>query len=130
MRHERSVLMTLQSFKRRTRAAVLLATAVLVAASAYVALAKDGDSDNGRGPAAYTIALFGDMPYNALGRSQYPSLLADINRSHVNFSVFDGDLKSGGDGSCSNSLYTTAIDDFNTLERPLVWLPGDNDWTD
>jgi hypothetical protein len=33
------------------------------------------------------------MPYNALGRSQYPALLADINRSDVAFSVFDGDLK-------------------------------------
>jgi hypothetical protein len=48
----------------------------------------------------------------------------------VAFSVFDGDLKAGGDGPCSDSLYTTAIANFNTLERPLVWLPGDNDWTD
>ncbi len=23
-----------------------------------------------------------------------------------------------------------AISQFNTLERPVVWLPGDNDWTD
>jgi hypothetical protein len=74
--------------------------------------------------------LFGDMPYNALGRAQYPNLLADINASHVAFSVFDGDLKAGGDGPCADSLYTTAIANFNTLERPLVWLPGDNDWTD
>src|SRR5262249_6724678 len=33
-------------------------------------------------------------------------------------------------GPCSDSLYTTAIQNFNTLERPLVWVPGDNDWTD
>jgi len=50
--------------------------------------------------------------------------------SNVAFSIFDGDLKAGGDGPCSDSLYTTAIAGFNTLERPLVWLPGDNDWTD
>jgi hypothetical protein len=70
------------------------------------------------------------MPYNALGRSQYPALLDDINASHVAFSVFDGDLKAGGDGPCSDSLYTTAIDNFNTLREALIFLPGDNDWTD
>jgi hypothetical protein len=84
----------------------------------------------GRGPETYTIGLFGDMPYNALGKSQYPSLLADVNQSNAAFSIFDGDLKAGGDGPCSDSLYTTAIANFNTLERPLVWVPGDNDWTD
>jgi hypothetical protein len=83
-----------------------------------------------RGHEHYTIGLFGDMPYNALGRAHYPNLLADINESHVAFSVFDGDLKAGGDGACTDSLYTTALEDFDRLERPLVWLPGDNDWTD
>lgn len=53
-----------------------------------------------------------------------------INRSHVAFSVFDGDLKAGGDGPCADSLYYTANANFNRLDRPLVWLPGDNDWTD
>jgi hypothetical protein len=83
-----------------------------------------------RGPETYTVGLFGDMPYNTLGRAQYPALLADINASHVAFSVFDGDLKAGGDGPCSDGLYTTAIANFDTLNQPLIWLPGDNDWTD
>ena len=84
----------------------------------------------GRGPECYTVGLFGDMPYGALGRAQYPTLLADINRSHVAFSIFDGDLKAGGDGPCNDSLYTTALANFDRLERPLIWVPGDNDWTD
>jgi hypothetical protein len=70
------------------------------------------------------------MPYGAQGRAEYPNLLADVNGSDVQFSVFDGDLKAGGDGACVDSLYTTAIANFDTLKRPLVWLPGDNDWTD
>jgi hypothetical protein len=70
------------------------------------------------------------MPYGSLGRSQYPNLLADINQSKVAFSIYDGDLQAGGDGPCSDSLYATALANFNALERPLVWLPGDNDWTD
>ena len=70
------------------------------------------------------------MPYGAVGRSQYPNLLAVINQSKVAFSIYDGDLQAGGDGPCNDSLYTTALADFNSLDRPLVWVPGDNHWTD
>ena len=124
------------AFRRPRRTSRAFATAAAVAALAFAAYAglangagpKSGE--DGRGPETYTIGLFGDMPYNALGKSQYPALLADLNASHLAFSAFDGDLKAGGDGPCSDSLYTTAIANFNTLERPLVWVPGDNDWTD
>jgi hypothetical protein len=115
------------------RAAAFATAAALAGFAVYVGGANAADDkwgDDERETGGYTIALFGDTPYNALGRSQYPALFADINASHVAFSVFDGDLKAGGDGPCSDSLYTTAIANFNTLKRPLVWLPGDNDWTD
>jgi len=108
-------------------ATVAVAAAVLGGIAQAAGPASPGQ---GRGPQTYTIGLFGDMPYNTLGRAQYPNLLADINASNVAFSVFDGDLKAGGDGACTDALYTTSLANFNTLSRPLVWLPGDNDWTD
>jgi hypothetical protein len=107
------------------------ATAAVLAVSVTAAMANRGDfPSQTRGPDHYTIGLFGDMPYNAQGKADYPYLLQDVNASNVAFSTFDGDLKAGGDGPCSNSLYTTALAGFNSLERPLVWVPGDNDWTD
>ena len=123
--------MTLRTRGGRIAAAAVAAAAV--AAGVFVGMAHGAGPPSpaqGRGPETYTIGLFGDMPYNALGRTQYPSLLADINASNAAFSIFDGDLKAGGDGPCSDSLYTTAIANFDTLQRPLVWVPGDNDWTD
>ena len=57
----------------------------IVTSAAQKVSAKDDDC----GEDGYTIALFGDMPYNALGKSQYPALLADINRAHVAFSAHD-----------------------------------------
>jgi hypothetical protein len=112
--------------------AALMATAAMIFVAACVGFAKGGDDRAEPDDAAdkYMVGLFGDMPYNALGKAQYPALLADINAKHVAFSVFDGDLKSGGDGACTDSLYTTSLSYFNTLKRPIVWLPGDNDWTD
>jgi hypothetical protein len=107
----------------------VVALGVTIAGVATAGEGKSGDTA-WRGYAKYTIGLFGDMPYNALGRAQYPNLLADINGSDVAFSIYDGDLKAGADGPRSDNLYTTAIANFNTLERSLVWVPGDNDWTD
>lgn len=107
--------------------AAALATAVSVGTASGVGPASPGQ---GRGPETYTIGLFGDMPYGALGRTQYPNLLADVNHSQIAFSIFDGDLQAGGDGPCNDNLYTTALANFNMLEGPLIWLPGDNDWTD
>jgi hypothetical protein len=118
---------------RTPRALVLAATAIVVGATSIGVVGgheRDERDDRGRGPASYTVGLFGDLPYNELGRAQYPNLIADINASHVELSIFDGDLKAGGDGPCSDDLYFTAIRNFNTLDRPLIFVPGDNDWTD
>jgi hypothetical protein len=111
----------------------------VVAAGSGTAVAEPKHADDDRRGAhwhqrdldKYAVALFGDMPYNAIGKAQYPNLLADVNASDVAFSVFDGDLKSGGDGPCTDeNLYTPALAHFATLEQPLVLVPGDNDWTD
>lgn len=109
---------------------VSFAIAGVIAGSAHADNARPNYGWHGKHE-KYTVALFGDMPYNALGKQQYPNLLADINDTHVAFSVFDGDLKSGGDGPCTDAnLYTPALNNFNSLEQPLIFLPGDNDWTD
>src|SRR5262245_31631023 len=116
--------------RRRRWAALAALAAAALALVAYSGVAQgSGEGGHGKGR-SFSVGLFGDMPYNAQGRAEYPSLLADINRSDVVFPVFDGDLKAGGDGPCSHSLYTPAKANFNTLERPLAWAPGDHDWTD
>lgn len=115
--------------------AITLSAGLLGAANAATTTDDNNSSydkhDHDRGPQKYTIALFGDMPYNALGKQQYPNLLADINNADVEFSVFDGDLKAGGDGPCTDeNLYIPALNYFNSLKQPVIFLPGDNDWTD
>jgi hypothetical protein len=115
----------------RARLLTAVTAVVLAAGGSGLSLSNGGTvSDDHRGGDAYTIALFGDMPYGAAGRAEYPRLLAGINDAHVRFSVFDGDLKAGGDGACTDALYTQSRDWFNSLDRPVVVVPGDNDWTD
>lgn len=54
---------------------------------------------------SYTVGLFGDVPYGAAGRAEYPRLLADMNRARPAFAIYDGDLKAGADGQCTDELY-------------------------
>jgi hypothetical protein len=119
---------------RRLRGwSLVLSAAIAAAAGAYAGVARGSGPTSpgqGTGPATFAVGLFGDMPYNAQGKADYLHLLQDIIDSKVAFSIFDGDLKAGADGPCSNSLYAQAIAGFNSLERPLIWVPGDNDWTD
>jgi hypothetical protein len=111
----------------------VIALALACAAAAGIAKDNQGQNhgENDDGHARYTIALFGDMPYNQIGKEQFPNLIADVNAAHVAFSVFDGDLKAGGDGPCTDSnVYFPALVNFSAFEQPLVMVTGDNDWTD
>jgi hypothetical protein len=114
----------------RRALALLAVCATALGVAVGIAQGSKGDDSRKDGPDTYAIGLFGDMPYNAMGKADYPALLADINSEKLQFSAFDGDLKAGGDGPCSDSLYTTALANFNSLEKPLIVVPGDNDWTD
>jgi len=60
-----------------------------------------------------------------------------MNAQELAFTVHDGDLKAGNGipGSttpttCSDALYTQALNFFNALKAPAIFTPGDNDWTD
>jgi hypothetical protein len=108
--------------------AVIGAVGVLLVVVGVVgAVADDGDDDVRQN--AFTVALWGDTPYSAAEISKLPALIADINAAKVAFSVFDGDIKSGS-SLCTDSVFATAIQRFGTFQSPMVYVPGDNEWTD
>ncbi|GEO84429.1 MULTISPECIES: hypothetical protein [Alphaproteobacteria] len=79
---------------------------------------------------AYTMGLWGDMPYaKADDQPRIPALLDDMNASDIAFSMYDGDIKDGS-SKCTDDIYESAISMFNTLKKPVIYVPGDNEWTD
>jgi hypothetical protein len=99
----------------------------------------DGDgNDDCCESRAYAIGLWGDLPYSDLQASVgVPNLIADMNSQDLAFTAHDGDLKAGNGtvGSvtpttCTNDLYAQALGYFNSLRAPVIFTPGDNDWTD
>jgi len=105
--------------------AVTVAITLAASASVYAGPAGDDNEDKRR----FTFALWADMPYSADESAKIPAFTADINDSKVAFSVFGGDIKSGST-LCTNDVFTTAIDRFNAFEAPMIYVPGDNEWTD
>lgn len=107
---------------------VVLSLTVLVAASATVAVARPGDSDRG-GPSRYDVALIGDFPYNALQEEQAARMFAELDGERLAFIAHDGDIKSGS-SACTDDVYQKELRRFEASRNPLVYTPGDNEWTD
>jgi hypothetical protein len=118
----------------RTR--VLVGAGIVVTVAVVVGLAVTLASGGGKRPAPpapaagrpLTIGLWGDVPYTAADQAGLPATIASMNAANLDFSVFDGDFKD--DGPCEDGVYTSAIDRFNQLDAPAVYVVGDNEWTD
>jgi hypothetical protein len=76
-----------------------------------------------------TFGLFGDTPYNQWERDHLPDLIAEMDRENLAFVVHDGDIKSGS-RHCSDETYKDILAVFRNSATPLVYVPGDNEWTD
>ena len=75
------------------------------------------------------IAL-GDTPYKLPDDYvKFDRLIAAINARKPSFSIHVGDIKSGS-SPCSDENLKKVLDQFATFEQPLVYTPGDNEWTD
>jgi hypothetical protein len=78
----------------------------------------------------FEFALIGDTPYNEDQRTNlFPNMIRELNRAKLAFVVHDGDIKSG-DSACIDTLFEERFRQFQTFRHPLIYLFGDNEWTD
>ncbi|MDF3070591.1 MAG: hypothetical protein K0R38_6192 [Polyangiaceae bacterium] len=76
------------------------------------------------------LAIIGDTPYGAAQIEDFPNLLASIAADpRVSSVVHLGDIKNGS-SRCDDSYFAQVLAGFSTLTIPLVFTPGDNEWTD
>ena len=124
--------------KKLLTSTMVLATAVLIQHSA---LADDRDKGE-RGNDKLTIAVFGDWPYNQNLLTNAPLLVNSVNSDRdVSLVIHVGDIHSGSqpctsagvlppiptsDPNWSRQVYFQ----FQQFKEPVVYTPGDNEWTD
>lgn len=107
-------------------AAALLSLASLIT----TAYATNGNPINTGSQAKYTLAVIGDMPYGPAKIEAFPQFIDVINGDpKVDLVTHLGDIKSGST-LCSDAYYDSIRAQFDRLKDPLVYTPGDNEWTD
>ncbi len=78
----------------------------------------------------FDFALIGDVPYTEEQVTNlFPNLIRDLNAEDLTFVVHDGDIKSG-DSPCFDAVLEDRLRDFQSFTHPLIYLFGDNEWTD
>ncbi|MGE0757842.1 MAG: metallophosphoesterase [Pirellulaceae bacterium] len=78
---------------------------------------------------AFRFLATGDLPYSADQESQYRRLLKQSEGEDFQFLMHVGDFKAGS-APCSNNEFTKIRDLFQAYSKPVVYTPGDNEWTD
>lgn len=79
--------------------------------------------------APFSFGAFGDTPYFDREVPAVRRLLAEMAQQGVAFVVHVGDIKSGT-SVCSDELLRDRRDLLDASPAPLVYTPGDNEWTD
>jgi hypothetical protein len=77
----------------------------------------------------FRFGVVADVPYTESQEAQFDTVIAEMNDAHLAFSVHGGDIK-GGNTPCTDDVYFENRARFNTFEDPLIYTPGDNEWTD
>src|SRR5262245_38782305 len=103
----------------------LAASMLAAAVSAPQAVATDGHSK----PGHYSFAVIGDVPYGDTQVAKFASWIGEINAADPEFTIHVGDIKNGS-SRCDDPYYTMIRERFDGFVNPLIYTPGDNEWTD
>ncbi|HAV77854.1 MAG TPA: hypothetical protein DCX53_10945 [Anaerolineae bacterium] len=114
-----------------------LTSILLITILAFTNIGSASSLERSKPAIGFSFAAIGDVPYlpTSGGRQVYPateyeSVIAHINEDEdIEFSIHIGDIK-GGSTLCEDAVYSTNLEYFNSFVNPLIFTPGDNEWTD
>ncbi|HEY3000773.1 MAG TPA: hypothetical protein VGJ44_00360, partial [Kribbellaceae bacterium] len=102
----------------------------LVAGLAGLVLGTQPPAQAAQRDETYAIAVIGDVPYGGMLIEHFPAFIGQINADpDVRMVTHLGDIKNGS-SVCSDEYFNLIRDDSALFRRPLVYTPGDNEWTD
>ncbi|HEV7921935.1 MAG TPA: metallophosphoesterase family protein [Thermoanaerobaculia bacterium] len=105
---------------------VVLAVVLAIVTALVVASGPPKPTPN-RAGAAFSFAVLGDAPYFAWEEWRYPLALQDIDQNELAFVIHVGDIFWR---PCTDEMYRKTLARFDALRHPVIYTPGDNEWTD
>jgi hypothetical protein len=130
----------------RRRTLLLVAAAVLAAAAVAATAAAGGPGGGPPGPGGagdtLTLVVYGDSPYTdpafdpvppTFPTAEFNATPAFIDTINADTSVQEvvhvGDIHSGSE-PCKQTYDQAIFTDWQAFEKPLIYTPGDNEWSD
>lgn len=78
-------------------------------------------------PGTFAFGVFGDGPYRAWEEGRFRHLIKDVNESHLEWLVHVGDIFWY---PCTDKNFRRSRRAMDSIQHPVVYTPGDNEWTD
>jgi hypothetical protein len=115
---------------RRWITGIVAATAAIALTTGAGAVQATGHVTSHQHGRDLTIAVIGDIPYGDAQIARFPAVVDQINADpDVSLVTHLGDIKSGS-SLCTNDYFAQVRAQFDRFHDPLVYTPGDNEWTD
>ena len=107
---------------------VAAAGGAILVVSALVVLAAQGPAPRQPNPAGgIVVAVLGDAPYRESDERRYELVLEDIDAHELAWVIHVGDTMVP---PCTDARYQQRLDWFEGSRHPVIYTPGDNEWTD
>jgi hypothetical protein len=78
-------------------------------------------------PGAFSFAALGDAPYYWWEELRYRLLRRELDAYDLRFIIHVGDIWWH---PCTDAMYRKTKQQFDALRAPVIYTPGDNEWTD
>lgn len=80
-------------------------------------------------PSKLSFAFIGDLPYSRLEEAALKQIYATLPVDELAFMIHIGDIKARRE-SCDDGTLTHRLGLLDASPLPLIYTPGDNEWTD
>ena len=108
---------------------------VLILGAALSGCSSMGNKAADDQPAAFTLAVIGDVPYGTSPTDTrqtvlHPRFISALNAdAGISFVAHIGDIHAGKQ-YCTQAYNQTVFDHWSAFKKPMVYTPGDNEWAD
>jgi hypothetical protein len=110
-----------------SRFAFVVLAGVAIAAGIWATRSLPAPAPTPTPPGSFAFAALGDAPYNAAEERRFRVVLRDMDAHDLSWVLHVGDIF---EKPCTDDHYRTALGRFNGLRHPVIYTPGDNEWTD
>ena len=111
-------------FKRRR---IWIVGIIVLALAVFILVTRGPEEPVPNPPGTFTFAVLGDAPYYSHEELQFRLVLHSLDQNDLSFVIHVGDIFWR---PCTDEHYRKALDRFNGLRHPVIYTPGDNEWTD